>query len=300
VRRTARLLVATPLVVATACTSDGKVAAPTSGAATTARATAPATATTGRPVASPSTTTTMSGTSTTVTAPSTSAPVATAGGTGAVIDPGDGGAYDPPIDPAEFSATITNPWFPLTPGERWVYESSSSDGEQRITVEVLADPSTVMGVPVVQVHDVVTEAGATVEDTIDHYSQRADGSVWYLGEATTAYEHGRADTAGSWQAGVAGALPGIIMAAHPTPDQRGYRQEFSPGQAEDMGRVIATDGAADVPAGHFQGLVVTVDWSPLEPDVIEEKYYASGVGVVQELTTHGGDEVTRLVEHHAG
>jgi hypothetical protein len=164
----------------------------------------------------------------------------------------------------------------------------------------MTEPGTVTGVPVVHVHDVVTERGAIVEDTIDDYSQRIDGSVWYFGEATTAYDHGTADTTGSWHAGVDGALPGIVMPAHPVPGPRGYRQEFYRGQAEDLGRVIRTDGTADVPGGHFDGLVVTRDWSPLEPDVIEEKYYANGVGVVQELTTHGGDEVVRLVHHRQG
>jgi hypothetical protein len=217
--------------------------------------------------------------------------------TSAVIDPGDGGRYAPTIDPAGFSAVVDNPWFPLSPGERWVYESTSSDGAQQITVEVLADPRTVMGVPVVQVHDVVTQGGATVEDTVDLYSQRTDGSVWYFGEATTAYDHGTASTEGSWTAGVDGALPGIIMPAAPTSSRRGYRQEFYAGHAEDMARVIGTAGTADVPAGHFDGLVVTRDWSPLEPDVIEEKSYARDVGVVREVTTSGGDEVVRLVEH---
>jgi hypothetical protein len=235
-------------------------------------------------------------------APTTAATSAAtvAGATGAVIDPGDGGTYAPPVDPADFSAVVDNPWFPLTPGERWIYDSTSSDGDQRITVEVLADPRQVMGVPTVQVHDVATEGGAVVEDTFDYYSQRSDGSVWYFGEATTAHDQGTASTAGSWEAGVDGALPGIVMPADPVPSERGYRQEFYPGEAEDMGQVIGSAGTADVPAGHFARLVVTREWSPLEADVIEEKSYARDVGVVQEVTTRGGDEVVHLVEHHSG
>jgi hypothetical protein len=209
------------------------------------------------------------------------------------------GRYAPEIDPAEFSAVVDNPWFPLSPGSRWVYAVTSSDGEQRITVDVLTAPSTVMGVPVVQVHDVVTARGTTVEDTIDVYSQRRDGSVWYFGEATTAYDAGVASAEGSWRAGVDGALPGIIMPADPTPSEHGYRQEYFAGHAEDMGRVTSTRGTADVPAGHFDGVVTTEDWSPLEPGIVEEKSYARGVGVVLETTTRGGDEVVRLVEHTA-
>jgi hypothetical protein len=264
----------------------------------------------GHDTAAPTTAATVTVTSTTRTAdnttvattpsPATSLPATTAGGTGAVIDPGDGGTYAPQVDPDEFSAVVDNPWFPLHPGERWVYDSTSSDGDQQITIEVLAGVRAVMGVPAIQVHDVVTEGGAVVEDTLDYYSQRADGSVWYFGEATTAYDQGKASTTGSWEAGIDGALPGMIMPADPAPSGRGYRQEYYAGKAEDMGRIIDTAGRADVPAGHFDGLVVTRDWSPLEPDVIEQKSYARGVGVVQEVTTRGGDEVVRLVEHTAG
>jgi len=150
-------------------------------------------------------------------------------GEGAALDPGDGGRYAPVIEPAEFSAVIDNPWFPLVPGERWVYASTSSDGDQEITVEVAAEPHAVLGVPVVQVHDVVTAGGTTVEDTIDFYSQRSDGSVWYFGEATTTYDHGTTSTEGSWEAGVDGALPGIIMPASPVASQRGYARSSTPG-----------------------------------------------------------------------
>jgi hypothetical protein len=285
----------------TACSSGGDNAQPTSvtlaptsaGASTAVQSTAAA-------VTTPATAAATATSAPAARAPATTAPATTAGGSGVVIDPGDGGRYTPVIDPAEFSAVVTNPWFPLVPGERWVYESTSSDGDQQITVEVLAEPRSVMGVPVVQVHDVVSQDRTTVEDTVDLYSQHADGTVWYFGEATTAYDHGMASTEGSWEAGVDGALPGVIMPATPMPSQRGYRQEFYAGHAEDMGRIIGVAGSADVPAGHFGGLVVTRDWTPLEPDVVEEKSYAHGVGVVQEVTTSGGDEVVRLVEHHPG
>ncbi len=287
------------LVLATACSSGGDSAQqPTAPAGTAAAAPTKAAAATSASEVAVSSTATSTSTSTST--PATTAPPTTAGGSGAVIDPGDGGVYAPVIDPAEFSAVVDNPWFPLASGERWIYASTSSDGDQQITVEVLAEPRTVMGVPVAQVHDVATEGGTAVEDTIDYYSQRADGSVWYFGEATTAYDRGKVSTEGSWEAGVDGALPGIVMPAAPAPSQRGYRQEFYAGHAEDMGRIIATAGTADVPAGHFDGLVVTRDWSPLEPDVVEEKSYAEGVGVVQEVTTQGGDEVVRLVEHQPG
>jgi len=155
-------------------------------------------------------------------------------------------------------------------------------------------------VPVVQVHDVASSGGTTKEDTVDYYSQHRDGSVWYFGEATTSYDGATTSTKGSWEAGVDGAQPGIIMPAAPAPTGRGYRQEYYAGQAEDMGQVIAVGQTVDGPAGQFDRVVITRDWSPLEPDLVEEKSYAPGVGVVLERTTKGGDEVVTLTDHATG
>ena len=135
----------------------------------------------------------------------------------AVIDPGDDGNYTVDIEPADFTSTIDNPYLPMPPGSRWRYEETGEDGETEIiTVKVLDELRTVMGVETIVVHDVVTtEDGDVVEDTYDWYAQDTDGNVWYFGEDTTAYEDGAASTAGSWQAGVDGALPGIVMLAAP-------------------------------------------------------------------------------------
>jgi hypothetical protein len=159
-----------------------------------------------------------------------------------------------------------------------------------------------MGVEAVVVHDQVTDAdGEVIEDTYDWFAQDAEGNVWYFGEDTTAYEDGVADTSGAWEAGVDGALPGIVRPADPAVSDTGYRQEYFPGEAEDMGQVIAVGGSATVPAGEFDDVVVTRDWTPLEPDVVEEKSYAPGVGFVREVKTAGegsGEEVV-LVEFTA-
>lgn len=126
----------------------------------------------------------------------------------------------------------------------------------------------------------VTSAGAMVEDTYDWYAQHVDGSVWYFGEDTKEYERGKvSSTKGTWTGGVNGARPGIIMQADPRP-QRTYHQEYYTGEAEDMATVLRLDGTTTVPAGTYKGALVTVDFTPLEPDKIENKYYARGVGFV--------------------
>lgn len=212
-----------------------------------------------------------------------------------VIDPGDGGDYAVSIDPAQFVTTIDNPWMPLLPGNRWVYEAETDEGIERIEVVVTSEVRTVMGVTTVVVRDTVTLDGELIEDTFDWFAQDVKGNVWYFGEDSKEYEDGEmTTTAGSWEAGVDGALPGIIMPAGPEVGHA-YRQEFYAGVAEDMAQVIGLAGSATVPFGAFTGLLVTREWTPLEPDVVEEKYYSRGIGVVQEVGVEGEFDRAELV-----
>jgi hypothetical protein len=210
-----------------------------------------------------------------------------------VIDPGDGGNYSTALDPANFVDRIDNPFLPLLAGSRWLYESD--DGSEQIEVVVLAETRDVLGITATVVHDVVSEDGEVIEDTYDWYAQDREGNVWYLGEDSKEIEEGEVvSTHGSWEAGVNGAEPGIVMHANPRVGV-GYRQEFYQGEAEDLAEVQRLDGEATTPFGTFDGLLVIEEWNPLEPDVVEHKYYASGVGVVLELTVRGGDERVEIV-----
>ena len=124
------------------------------------------------------------------------------------------------------------------------------------------------GVTARVVRDTVTLDGEIVEDTFDWYAQDNDGNVWYLGEDTAEFEDGEiSSTAGSFEAGVDGALPGIVMPANPTPGMK-YRQEYYEGEAEDNGEVLSVNEMADVPFGHFDELVLTKDTIAIEPDVL--------------------------------
>lgn len=219
-----------------------------------------------------------------------------------VIDPGDGGDYRPDVAADDFDPTqeIDNPYLPLRPGTRWVYEGRTEDGTEAIEVTVSGELRTVMGVEAWVVRDTVTVDGELVEDTDDWFAQDRDGNVWYLGEESTEYDDGEpVSTDGSWEAGVDGALPGIVMPARPAAGDA-FRQEFDEGEAEDLFEIVAVDGVAEVPAGSFTDVVVTRDWNPLEPDVVEEKRYAPGVGLVAERKVEGGDEVVELLEFTPG
>jgi hypothetical protein len=214
-----------------------------------------------------------------------------------VIDPADGGNYKVTIDPAAFTSVIDNPFFPMLPGSVWKYQETTADGEVNTdVVTVLDQHKTVMGVDTVVAHDVTTDSdGNTVEDTYDWYAQDSKGNVWYFGEDSTSYDNGKASKEGSWEGGIHGALPGIVMQADPKVSSTGYRQEYLSGVAEDMAQVIAITGSVSVPAGTYDDMIKTREWSPIEPDVIEEKVYARGVGDVHEETVQPADEHEEVV-----
>jgi len=203
--------------------------------------------------------------------------------------------YAPTIDPAAFADQITNPYFPLTPGTTYVYEGSAGGVAEHNEVTVTNETKTILGVRCVVVHDVVTQDGEVVEDTLDWYAQDSEGNVWYFGEDTKEYENGVVtSTAGSWEAGVDGAQPGIVMKASPQVGDE-YRQEYYAGEAEDMAKVLDVSGTRTVPAGSYADVVETEDFSPLEPDIVERKYYAPGIGFVYSTRVQGGQEETELV-----
>jgi hypothetical protein len=209
-----------------------------------------------------------------------------------------GAGYDPKIRPEDFVSAVDNPAFPLTPGDRYVYEGHTDAGDERIIVEVTDQKKTIMGVPTIVVRDRAFIDGKLEEATSDWYAQDKDGNVWYFGEATQTYDkQGKPKTTkGSWTGGVDGAKPGIQMLAVPRPGKT-YRQEFRRGLAEDFGKVLSANAPATVRVGTFPETVKTKDFTPLEPKLIEHKYYAPGVGLVLEDTIRGGFGRVELVEH---
>jgi hypothetical protein len=218
-------------------------------------------------------------------------------GTSPTMEPSGGSttaapAYNPAIDPADFVPGVTNTYFPLAPGTVFHYQTVGTT--ETTTVTVTGDTRVIMGVTCVVVHDVVMDEGVLVEDTYDWYAQDRQGNVWYLGEASTAYDGDQTSTAGSWEAGVGGALPGIVMEANPAVGDA-YRQEYLAGVAEDRAEVLALGEAITIPYSSFQGCVRTKDWTDLEPEVVENKTFCSGAGQVLAVTVQGGEEREELV-----
>jgi hypothetical protein len=188
------------------------------------------------------------------------------------------------LKPSDFTTEIENPYFPLAPGSKWVYR----EGAQRVEISVTNETKKIEGITTRVVRDVVTEDGELVESTRDWYAQDSDGNVWYMGEATTEYENGKPKTTeGSWEAGVDGAEPGIIMPAEPRTGLS-YRQEYYKGHAEDRAKVVTLDARVKVPFGRFDDALKTEDTAPLGKASVEHKYYARGTGLVLAVGS-GGD-----------
>jgi hypothetical protein len=202
------------------------------------------------------------------------------------------------LDPAEFTTRIDNRYWPMEPGTRWTYREVDEEGKVvNVVVTVTSETKQIAnGITARVVRDTVTEDGELIEDTFDWYAQDADGNIWYLGESTAEFANGKVKTrAGSFEAGVDAAQPGIIMPAQPLDGMR-YRQEYYRGEAEDNGEILSTEEQAEVPAGHYENAVLTKDTITIKPDVLEYKLYAPGVGPVLVLGVSGGGGREELVE----
>jgi hypothetical protein len=208
------------------------------------------------------------------------------------------------LNPADFTTDIDNPYWPMQPGNRWVYRETDTTGtREKAVVEVTNQTKTIAnGVEARVIRDTVTENGKPVEITDDWYAQDKEGNIWYLGEAVRNYKNGKVvDHAGSFEAGVDGAQAGIAMPANPEPGLS-YRQEYYKGVAEDEGAVITVgQEQVQVPYGHFDtGVLMTRDLVPTEPKVQELKFYAKGVGPLLSVHTDGAGGRGELVSFHPG
>jgi hypothetical protein len=201
------------------------------------------------------------------------------------------------INPKDFSTTIDNPFFPLVPNTTFVYLGTKEGSAQRDEFAVTRRTKMIMGVTCREVRDQAYLDGVLVEDTLDWFAQDKQGNVWYFGEDTKELDaNGNViSTEGSWQAGVNGAQPGIVMEADPRVGDPPYRQEFLAGVAEDMATILALNKTVNVPFGSFSNCLETEEFSPLEPGAIDHKFYARGVGFIQSVALRGGRERLELV-----
>jgi hypothetical protein len=196
---------------------------------------------------------------------------------------------------------VTNPWFPLLPGSTWVYRGVKDGEASREVMTVTHRIRAIQGAPCAVVSDRLYLHGRLEERTTDYYSEDAKGNVWYFGENTAELDRkGRVkDTSGSWLAGVHGAKAGIFMFPNPRPGQSA-RQEYLEGEAEDHFQVLQLEAAVAVPFTMARHALLTKEWTPLEPGVIDHKFYVRGIGTVLERTAKGPLERNELVSFRRG
>lgn len=208
-----------------------------------------------------------------------------------------GGDYHVNLTPADFVDVVDNPYFPLPPGAKWEFEIREGNGSRQTdTLEVMKETRNVNGVKATVVRDTVSSGSQIVEDTYDWFVQDKYGNVWYVGESVDNYVGGvLASHAGSWEWGVDGAQPGIIMWADPSAHvDEEYRQEYYSGRAEDLGKVLGVGESLTVPYGSFERVVKTLDTSALETNAREQKFYAPGVGLLKELDLITNEEMVLI------
>jgi hypothetical protein len=203
--------------------------------------------------------------------------------------------YEPKLNPKNFVRVIDNPYFPLPVGRTLIYRGVKDGKTQVDRVHVTAHTRVLEGITATAVSDVSTHKGHVLEKTTDWYAQDKQGNVWYLGERTAEFlPGGKIDRSGSWLAGVHDGEPGIIMLAHPqVPDA--YRQEYLKGSAEDTAWIVVRGGSLKTRLGTLRHTLSSLEFSRLEPDVIDQKIYARGIGIVSERAVHGPAEVSKIV-----
>ena len=203
--------------------------------------------------------------------------------------------YQPEIDPARFSTDVDNEYFPLPPGATWTYDVTTAEGSvDQLEMTVTDGTRTVMGVTTTVARVTLTVDGEIEEITDSWYAQDDTGAVWLFGEIDEGYENGELVETSTWEAGVDGAQPGIVMLGDGAAGET-YRVGYLAGVMEERSRRAATDVSVSTPAGDFSDVWLVETWSDLEPYVVERKHYAPEIGLVFADSESPDTDVVELV-----
>jgi hypothetical protein len=196
---------------------------------------------------------------------------------------GDGWQDTFNLEDCDFSSTGANDYFILEPGHQLVLQGQDEGVDLELIITVTNDTRVVDGVETRVVEERESEDGEIVEISRNYFAVCGPANdVFYFGEETDIYENDEiVSHAGAWLAGVDNATAGLIMPGNPQVGMK-YYQEVAPGVAEDRAEVISLSQTANVPAGRFQNVLKTEETTPLEPDELENKFYAPGVGLIME------------------
>jgi len=184
-----------------------------------------------------------------------------------------------PTEPDELVSTGRNPYFILEPG----YSLELEGGNVRLTITVLNETKKVDGVETRVVEERETKGGQLIEVARNYFAiSKRTNDVFYFGEAVDMYKDGRiVNHDGTWLSGVNGSKFGLIMAGRPLMNAR-YYQEVAPKVATDRATIVSMSETVKTPAGEFTNCLKVEETTPLQRFVTEYKYYAPGIGLVQD------------------
>ena len=196
------------------------------------------------------------------------------------------------IDPANFSSSITNPWMPLSPGMVLSYQGTKEGRPATLVVTVTDQTKEISGVKCRIVEEFVSLAGTPVDRTLVYYAQDTAGNVWYFGEDVQELDKaGKVSKTEGWKTGIDGAIPTLIM--EPTPV---VGHTLINTYTNDHSEVMSTNKPVNTPSGNYPSALQTKEWTPDEPDVMINKYYVQGIGLVRDVSVEGDAEEFLLVE----
>ena len=196
-----------------------------------------------------------------------------------------------PVNPADFVTKIDNPWLPLQPGTVRNYQGIKDATPSILTASVTTKTKTIAGVACVVVEELLTMAGTPTDRTIGYYAQDKTGNVWYFGEDVQELgAQGKVVKVEGWHAGIDGAMPGIVMSAQPETGM-----ELVQTATDDHSAVVSLAKPVKVPMGSYPDALLVKEWTPHEPNVLINKYYVKGIGLVRDVSVKGDSEEFQLV-----
>jgi hypothetical protein len=208
----------------------------------------------------------------------------------------DGPTCEFDYDNFDSPTVIDNPWLPMTPGTRLVYEGTTNEDNELLDHQVVITVTDLIkvidGIETVVSWDLDYSEGELVEAELAFFAQDNDGNVWRMGEHPEEYEDGILVDAPTWLAGINGAEAGISMLGDPRVGTLSYSQGWGP-DVEFIDRAQIAEIGTDtcVATGCYAAVLVVDEFNTEEPNARQLKYFAPGVGNI--MVRWAGDDETQ-------
>jgi hypothetical protein len=195
------------------------------------------------------------------------------------------------LEDCNFATTGENSYFVLEPGYQVILGGQEDGEDLQLVMTVLNETKVVDRVETRVVEEKETEGGNLVEVSRNYFAIcKPTNNAIYFGEDVDVYKDGKiVSHEGAWLAGQNGSKAGMIMPGKAEVGLK-YYQEIAPGVAEDRAEIMSVNDTLDTPAGTFKQVLKTEETNPLKPGEKESKFYAPGIGLIQ-------DEAIKLVNY---